>query len=395
MAFSEIAKRLGLETYPAEMDGIYQSLKKGDENPISREALVALQDQLGLYGTYFDDVLVAFENLKEDKDLFDFANVAALYQASASYEDARKLPYPPMNRTPARDLLPVFLWLERIKIAVEQFQKRGFTKDEICELMGVFKDSIAVNEVRYGRPCLDWAHFSWISHYLYCRLFTCGGFNYNFTQNSANTTVLKNKKSGEVAVLTNGAVVHREGYILGSAGKKDEEGSFTTSVFETEDEWIGNATNERGLIEAAPRHFSKEDWELAVAPGDPTLNIHIPRDADISPEAVRKSVDEAYRIVKERFSDRPFPKAIQCASWMMNPILADLCGKESKIASFGGLFTRQPMKCPGTSVFSFVFRVPEQTPIDELPENTSLQRKIKAIYQNGGFFNNFNAYLLP
>ena len=75
--------------------------------------------------------------------------------------------------------------------------------------------------------------------------------------------------------------------------------------------------------------------------------------------------------------------AIYASSWIIDPKLEELLGPQSKISAFLKLFVKYPKKADGSSVFMFVFDgKPED--LQDLEETTSLQRKLKRLYLDGG-----------
>ena len=73
--------------------------------------------------------------------------------------------------------------------------------------------------------------------------------------------------------------------------------------------------------------------------------------------------------------------------------LADILGPESKIVQYGNRFVRYPVMSAGREVFSFVFP-PNITDLNELPENTRLERGLKKLYLSGGYIHAFYGVIL-
>lgn len=394
MTLSQIANALGIETYPAALEPLYEAVK-GDAKPLFfRELIDRLQEEYNLFGEYYEDVLKGLADLEQKPNELTWATVAAYYLQNATQPEAAKVPFPAADGSPARDMLPLFLLIPLVDRAVEEYQRRGFSREEAADFMKVFRSDIGVNVRRHGRPGLDRTYFDWITLYVYAVIFPCGGFLFNIGRNGKKNYVLKNKKDGRAVVLLDDREVHRSGYILGTAGMTDEDGAFRTSVTETETEWIGNAVGEDCLMQRSVQHFSKEEWILAVAPGDCTLSIHIPRNGDLSPEKVRAAIEAAFHHAETYYKEYDV-KAIRCGSWLLNPTLSDLVGADSKVSVFGSLFQRYPMPSNGKSVFNFVFQAAANPDIKSLPENSRLQRALKEKYLAGSYHYDFGGYILP
>ena len=394
MTLSQLSDILGIETYPTALEPIYETVKAGAKPLFSRELVDRLQEEYNLFGEYYEDVLKGLADLEQKPNELAWATVAGLYVQSATRTEAAKVPFPAADGSPARDMLPVFLLIPLVDRAVEEYQRRGFSREEAIGFMKVFRGDIGINVRRHGRPGLDRTYYDWITLYVFAIIFPCGGFLFNIGRNRKDNYVLRNKKDGKVVVLLDDRSVHRSGYILGTAGMTDEEGAFHTSVTETETEWIGNAVGDDCLLQREARHFSKAEWTLEVAPGDCALSIHIPRNGDLAPEKAHAAIEAAFCHARTYYKEYDV-KAIQCGSWLLNPGLGEIVGPHAKISVFGGLFQRYPIPSNGKSVFNFVFQASVNPDIKSLPENTSLQKALKEKYLAGGYHYDFGGYILP
>lgn len=126
------------------------------------------------------------------------------------------------------------------------------------------------------------------------------------------------------------------------------------------------------------------EYEFTVKNNEPIVSLHIPTDADLRPVILRPSIREG---LAELF--RLFPeyadKRIYCHTWLLSPLLKDMLPPTSNILRFQELFDMEPEGIPGNDVLLWVFKNPK-LPKADLPENTSLQRKLKRFYLDGGTF---------
>ena len=113
------------------------------------------------------------------------------------------------------------------------------------------------------------------------------------------------------------------------------------------------------------------------------VGLHIPRGADLSEESMTKGFRDAMAKTLKHYKDLD-PKVVHTSTWLLSPKLAELQGEGSGIARFSGRFIKYPIKSGGKELFGFAFpKAPEK--YEDLPEDTSLQRKLKALYVSGGF----------
>ena len=126
------------------------------------------------------------------------------------------------------------------------------------------------------------------------------------------------------------------------------------------------------------------EYEMTVLNAEPAVSLHIPTDVDLRPEILRPSVKaglgEFYRLFPE-YREKP----VFCHSWLLSPMLKELLPESSNILRFQELFDIQSDGIPGNDVLLWVFKNP-RLPKEDYPENTSLQRKLKQFFRNGGQF---------
>ena len=118
------------------------------------------------------------------------------------------------------------------------------------------------------------------------------------------------------------------------------------------------------------------EYELRDRDGQKTVALHIPSDADLRPEAVEESLRRARKFMWDFFPDYcrvPFT----CRSWLLSPTLTQFLDEDSNILAFQKRFTVTQTE-DGEEYIEWLFRRPFDTPAEELPESTRLQRRVKA-----------------
>lgn len=389
MTFQKLSAQMGIETYPEELEAVYA---QNPALPITEEMLRRWQAELNLFGQFFDDVLRGYRDLLTKPQELAWTATICLYLQSANRAQARTLLLPQADGSPARDMIPLFLLLSRVDRAMEEYRRRGFDDNQVRELMGVFQADFRSNIRHCGRPGVNKSYYDWTMLFMYCALLPCRGFKFDIRKNPTMATLLRNKTTGDPAVLVHDTLIHKSGHRLGTAGCIDEDGAFTPTLEETPDAWIGYAAGKDGLVLPEKQTFSKAQWEVVSRPGDTVLGIHIPRGMDIRPEAVRYAIDGVMEHIRNYYPEYDV-KAIHCSSWMLNPELGDIVGHQSKLAVFSDLFCRYPTVSNGKAIFGFVFEKGSNPDLVTLPENTSLQRAIKQRYLQGGYVHVFGGYI--
>ena len=73
-----------------------------------------------------------------------------------------------------------------------------------------------------------------------------------------------------------------------------------------------------------------------------------------------------------------------CESWLLSPRLMEMVKETSNIRKFQKLFVIKEDLPEDREYMEWLFGKAPDTPLEELPESTSLQQKAKVLLENGG-----------
>lgn len=276
----------------------------------------------------------------------------------------------------------------------ENLAKIGLPEDVIQQTMRI--PEVTVNlfrQMHNGAP--DFHLFKWYQRVVVKgNLFRVGQLEIElFTGFRAHACVFQNKQGDSIA-LGHERLLHTSGVALGAAGFEDEEGSWEANIVETDTEWVGHPFDDRGLVSRETVHLPKGEWEKILSFDDPVVALHIPADGKLTPEAVDESIAQIREFLKIYFPDYEY-KAFTCTSWLINPELVNMMGEKSNISKFCRRFKPLTRKAAGTGVFQFIFhKADPDVTLEELPENTGLERALKAYYLSGHFLHEMCGYFL-
>lgn len=124
------------------------------------------------------------------------------------------------------------------------------------------------------------------------------------------------------------------------------------------------------------------EYEMITQEDKKLVSIHIPSDADMTTSNLRRSYLEAREFFAEYYPDFAETDMI-CGSWLLAPELKTLLPGNSRIIQFQNSFvlTSKEEDSPGFLDWIYGRR---DIPYEDLPEETSLQRKLKPYLLNGG-----------
>lgn len=179
-----------------------------------------------------------------------------------------------------------------------------------------------------------------------------------------------------------GRILARNRRWFGEAGVRDELAGWLTRHLHGALFQVGRLQYERvRLGEGTGLELQMDGFPCA--PGDLTLNLHIPADGgSLTPDVVGASLAGAKAFFRKRFPDERY-SVVTCHSWLLDPQLPDVLPAGSNLAAFQQRFTLAPGGHDGdVSVRQFVFGDTD-TPLADLPRDTSLRRAVVTLLSRG------------
>ena len=140
--------------------------------------------------------------------------------------------------------------------------------------------------------------------------------------------------------------------------------------------WTGRQTSLR-LFRIGPL-----EYELIREGVDNLISVHIPSDADLSDGAVDNSLLTARAFIHKFFPAYGEAEFI-CHSWLLSPALGELLPADSRINRFRRRFEVISVDEDADDYKLWVYK-DKRLSIEEFPERTTLQRKMKAYLSAGG-----------
>ena len=122
--------------------------------------------------------------------------------------------------------------------------------------------------------------------------------------------------------------------------------------------------------------------EFEIKPEDNTLSVHIPSDAVMTRESLNDSYTQAISFFAKHFADFKYTD-IACHTWLLSPELKNLLPENSKILSFASDYEVKYNFPDEEDFMEWIFKKKYPTH-DDLPEDTFLQRTVKAHLKANG-----------
>lgn len=136
-----------------------------------------------------------------------------------------------------------------------------------------------------------------------------------------------------------------------------------------------------GRLEYEIKPFPYDSYKDYVKKGDIVYSCHIPSAGPLTPASVIDSLKKAYKFfnIKDNL-------IVYCHSWLIYPPHYELFPNGSNLRAFYDLYDIIDEEHPTNNDNLWrIFYKPADTPVDELPANTTLQRNFKEYLKKGNF----------
>lgn len=140
------------------------------------------------------------------------------------------------------------------------------------------------------------------------------------------------------------------------------------------------------------RHYALGDlfmindfqYEIKKHDGKATIAIHIPEGTKLDVSQNLLSFKEALDFFETYYPELEI-SGFSCESWLLSKEIEEVMGRKTNISRFGDMFERYDINdIDGDSAYRFVYKTtPPYPSIDELPENTTLQKRLKEYMRSG------------
>ncbi len=390
MTLTQMQDALGIEKIPPSFENIYETVKDSfldrAHQILSSDYIRKILRESGAMLPYEDLIVDAAEKLQDNPAAMLL--ICLLEKWILDLDGFVASDYtPPTVQGFGFDFLHLFVALPSIPETLAHLRSRGVPEDVIAATMKEYDFCLELRQKHTGKPSFDYGRLKWMRWMIHNKLIIVGNLKFDFFRDRApREACLYESAEGKQILLANNVWVHSSGGVLESAGLEDAAGSFHATIIEEADTITGHPIYE-GVIQKTPVCLERSKWKCVLEERDPVVCVHIPFGAGLDHDLVAASYDRARKIFAKCYPDLSY-KGFYTHTWLLSPQLRDHLKPTSNILAFQRDYQLFPCKSKGQFVFSFVFgRRPEN--LQDLPEDSSLQRSLKKLYLDGGFIHEY------
>ena len=351
------------------------------EQVLTQEYYARVHEEYGCYEGTLELLQQEAARLQEhEEDRGTFLALCKAVGDAASWDDTAVIPQ-------GVTMLSAMAVLAHMPSMIEGLVADGFSKEiAIATAKDVSAETLEA-ALDGGIPGMDAHLVKWFLKYILRTIVRIGRLNYERLEHFTGRIRIYEDAKGERITLAWNLPVND----CGDAAQEGEEEAFLAAGSETDETVTGHRIAD-GRVEKTAAVLDKSRYRLLLAYGDPVIRTHIPAFEPFTPEIVAASYRAALPIL-ERCWPELQPRAVACKSWMMCPELKKLLPECSHLLAFQRPYTYFPSKGNISSAIGCVFHR-SGTDYEALPEDSSLQRAMKAHYLAGGVVRFDYGYIL-
>ena len=292
------------------------------------------------------------------------------------------------------DAIEFFICLSCIIQSEKDLERRNIPKAYYSKIPDRMLSRQMEKYIKYGSLKVDdlpWS-LNFYSHsiYLFDRfLFVPCKYDdiYDFYRNGKTVIGLTAKEVpvDDLGQMIDGDIVstssNDNGYYYGGY-EENRVIKFTTHYAETESSVKGNLISPCGYITNETTQINKHEWKKVLGRDDWMIGFHIPEGEGYTPEHVRISMKSALDFFRNYYPEIEF-KGFWSASWLYDGRLSLFLCEDSNIVKVQRQFFNYSGGWNGEMSYTELFG-DCKLQIDEVPQKTSLQRKVVNFLKHGG-----------
>ena len=274
--------------------------------------------------------------------------------------------------------------------------QRTYRQRQIPE--GVMSDTLAdlaLHMNNYRKTTGRWglSNVAWICRHFTGRIFRLGRLQFMFDSFRQDFRAFRNIRDRRVLLFAEPGINFRtDGQFDGINGIYDPLAS--TSMLDFRVMPIrGNPVMPAGKVLQKTIHLSWAEWSQVLAPGDPTLSLHIPAGGKMDHAQCGESLETAATFFPKYFPERPV-RAWTCDSWLLDPHFQKYLPPDSNIVRFQREMYLHPVRGRNEGVVGQVFGTPSIDPLTVQAE-TAMQRAVLQHIKNGELWCGGGSVLFP
>jgi len=237
------------------------------------------------------------------------------------------------------------------------------------------------------------AQLPWFRLHMRGELYDLGRLQFQPDRWRVAARAYRHRISGAVTAMSEDGVRYTAAGLRAESGETDLDRTWIARLHSGPRWVIGHRITPMGAARKELTRLARADWAAALVPGDPVLQLHVPRGTPLDLEACRRALEAAPRFFATCFPEWRFV-AFACQSWLLDPRLDALLAPTTNLVRFQRQMYLVPLAGNQEDALEWVFDG-QQADLGRAPRDTSLRRAVLNHLEAGGELGGGGCFLFP
>lgn len=381
---ASLTNSLGIDHYPDSWPERWEQFQTADRcATLSFEVPANAQELLDLPDEALQVLARASKLVVSDPNLMEFATFwhYMLCHMPIRPVDCRHWPNPEKAMGELAAMFPLVAFVSCVDHGLARFTELGLAQEYVRDTMsdvGLWVRKFHEIEHRWGL-----GELIWLVRHVRGEIFRLGRLQFAFNTYCWPWRLYRNRTTREVLALCESGVSYGADGLVLEPGEAPGPDTWVSEMETTPGSVTGSPVRPSDGVASRERVTLKlDEWDQIVAPGDDSLEIHIPAGAKMDHDACTESFRQALDFFPKRFPEKRVT-VFTCYSWLCDPALALIMPPETNLARFQRRFYVLPREGKQKQTADRVFGSSTIDPAN-VPKQTSLQRAIADYVASGG-----------
>jgi len=270
-------------------------------------------------------------------------------------------------------LFPAVIILAGFRHMLDLHRAAGISED----VTRATASDLAVWMRHYHRNNGKWglAQLPWLTKHCRAKIFRLGRLQFEPVTYDGSLRAFKHRGTGEVVAVSEPGITYRRDGLIDGTNHVHDAQAWVSELEIGADVIRGHPIVPAGFARQEKIALPADLWEQKMAPGDPTMTVHVPEDGRMTHDLCGESFARVDDFFSRHCPRLPRFTAYATGSWMFDIQLQQLLPPTSNIVLFLREFYLSPLLSYQDETF---FRIFGHMPADltKAPRNTSLERAV-------------------
>jgi hypothetical protein len=358
---------------------------------LDKKYIVAASKYLNFEPEWIDEAVNTAELIAQNELFKSYAWVCHNILVNETYDPELFHALKQINDYTVKDFafFHVITLISGLDFIKQQYMAKGIPQNILLDTLSTMNSCIRDYSNKEGRIAFN--HLSWNAQHFHLKIFKLGRLEYQFYQYKFPNYCFQNQTQ-QYLVLSGDRLEYRSDGQFNGTNNIFDDNAWKSQFSETRTTYSGNPISPSGKAINKTVVLNKTDWTMIAQSDTPILALHIPASGSLSVEICNESFKTAVDFFATYYPEYNY-NIFSCDSWLLDNQYPEYLAESSNIRQFSSEFYLFPTaNANSAQTYQRVFQS-EAKAINELPQNSSLQKSMVEFLKSGRCFRSGGGFI--